>query len=152
MTNLYEVFARDVNAATEGRWIEIAGTKWRIRSMDSPEVIRVIQQQAKRQSRLLTANGGTLPPEIMDANDVERTAACVTGWEGVTDRAGKPLAFTPENVRALLGDPEMIQLRREIADGATEHEFFRKAAIKAIEGNSSNASSGTSVPASTPEP
>jgi hypothetical protein len=59
--------------------------------------------------------------------------AILLGWEGVTDRDGKPLVFTRENVLRIFNDlPDLFAAIRNFAENAA---YYRKSVLAADAGN-----------------
>lgn len=91
-------------------------------SQDSPAVRDVIHANAER--RILAMRGNKGKSATLDQMDAESVAVLKVAIEGIDDQTGdgEPMAFTPENVDALLA----IRWVREQLDAALGNDalFF----------------------------
>lgn len=153
--DIYALFETVPEAESQGVWHNIGTSRFRIRALSSAPVQAVRVGQLRRQSKLLQANGGVLPAEIINANETELAGAVLTGWENVpsppwwTDTRGL-LSFTPEVVKRLMGEPKLRPLRDLILNRAGDTDNFRRAELERMEGNSSKPSDGPSKKENTP--
>lgn len=151
--DIFAMFETDTEAEKMGIWVPFATSRFRIRAAGAPEVQKVREAQQKRQAKLTLANNGALPPDIVERNEVEMVCALVTDWEGVPDpdRKGATMPCTDDNRRRLFSRPGMRNFRNRIWAVALDTDSYRKAALEAVEGNSSPASNGNSPTAPTPQ-
>ncbi len=153
--DIYALFETVPEAEAEGVWHNIGTSRFRIRSLSSPPVQAVRVAQLRRQSKIVQANGGLLPPDIVNANETELAAAALTGWEDVPappwwqDTKGS-LAFRADVVKRLMGEAKMRPLRDLILNRAGDTDSYRRAELERLEGNSSKLSDGASRKESTP--
>ncbi len=140
---LYEQYETDLAAENDGAWVEFrGGVHVRVRSENSKKAVDFAHKLAKKQRQVIVANGGVLPKELADANEVALCEqALVADWKGVTDKAGNPLACTPENVRRVM--KELPAFRRDVLFAARVDETFKVEQDAAVE-----AMGETSPPAS----
>ncbi len=150
--NLYDVFATDPQAETEGKWVPFANSRFRIRSASSKAYQQVRTKQLRAQAPLLRANGGVLPPDEVTAAEVGLACTAIVGWENVPvppwwdakKYAGPLLPYSAANAKALMADPRLHRLRSSILNAAESYDTFRSAETAALEGNSASASGGNS--------
>lgn len=147
--NVLQAFQVDPEAEDAGVWVDLYGTSFRIRAMGSPEVQRAVQKLNKKYDRARQANDGVLPPDLVDEESGQQCAAMVTGWKNMPDpdRPGETLDYSPDAARALFTRRDLRRLRVMLFAEATNHENFRAEQVKAVEGNSGNASPGPSASA-----
>jgi hypothetical protein len=147
--DIYSMFESDPTAETEGVWVTFGASRFRVRSITSPAVSKVLVGQAQRQSRIRQANNGLLPDQLVQQNEVDIASAVVTDWENVAhpdpeQRAqGVMLDFSPANQKLLFGNPRLHRLRTAILNEAQTFENYRRANQAALEGNSATASAGS---------
>lgn len=72
------------------------------------------------QRRLLKAGRRKLEPSDIQRNRIEQAAAAVVEWRG-WEANGEPFPCTPENVRALLGTPWILD---QVEAGIESHAGF----------------------------
>lgn len=125
MSGTYGDYALDATLEAEGAWVEFrGGMQLRVRSDSTRAVRQWANKNAKGQRQQIIAHGGILPVDMIDKNEIAMCAAVlVSDWRGVTDRDGKPLPYSPENVRQVLTD--LPSLRREVLFTARSEETFR---------------------------
>lgn len=134
-TNLFESYETDTVAEEEGAWVELRpGIHVRIRSSSSSTVREYATKLAKNQRNIMKANGWVLPPKMSDRNDVLLCKhAIVTDWNGVTDREGNDVPYSPENVEKIL---IMLPRFREDIMFASQTDETYKATREDMLGNS----------------
>jgi hypothetical protein len=139
----FDEYETSTEAEEDGAWVEFrAGVKVKIRSENSSEVREYLTKLTKTQRNILKANGWVLPPKLQDRNDVLACKnAIVTDWEGVTDREGNPVPYSPDNVERIL--TALPRLREEILFIAKTDETY-KAAKEDMLGNSAASSRDSS--------
>lgn len=145
MSKLYEQYETDQTAENDGAWVEFrGGVKVKLRSENSEKAVDFAHKLAKKQRQLVVANGGLLPKKLQDANEVALCAqALIVDWQGVTDRDGKALPCTQDNVRKVM--QELPAFRRDVLFAARVDETFKAEEMAAVE-----AMGETSPPASEP--
>lgn len=141
--NVYQEYETDRSAEEDGAWVELrAGVKVKIRSETSSIVRDYATKLAKTQRNILKANGWVLPPKMSDRNDVLMCKnAIVTDWDGVSDREGNPLPFSPDNVERVMTD--LPGFRNDILFVAKTDETY-KSVKEDMLGNSSPRSKDSS--------
>lgn len=167
MNNPFEEFEADLSAAKAGVWTTMGELRFRIRSADCDDALKVIKGQLKRQAHIRRANENMLPTETVNKNDAELAPVLVTDWDvpppkwwtgQVVDmppaKEGEPpqkrIPFSRDNAKALLSEPRIVLLARRINQFAYDQQNFNAAEIAALEGNSLPVSAGTSEKVSMP--
>lgn len=125
MSSVFEAYALDEQAENDGRWVEFrGGIRIKLRSDNSDIVRKFSNRRVKAQRQQIVANGGLLPPEQMDKNEIALCVeAVVVDWEKVYGLDGKLLPCTRENVQMLV--TRLPALRREILFASRTEETFR---------------------------
>lgn len=81
-------------------------------------------------------NGGKLTEEENRKLNAEfYSSTIVKKWEGLTDREGKEIEFSPENAKALFLDPKLEEFFGLIIKMAAADDQFRTSRIEADAGN-----------------
>ena len=83
-----------------------------LRSMESPEVKRILRKWDKMASR---SRKSGLDFDQKEQASIELLAACVIGWEGYTD-SGDPIVFSDEEALDLITNPATRFIRSQIDD------------------------------------
>lgn len=148
MSELYEAYATDPKAEAEGVWIEFrAGAKLKVRSQSSLQAREWALRRAKGQRQLIMANGGALPPSLMDKNELDMCVEIlVVDWQGVNNGDGHAIPFTRENLRKVLTD--LPVLRRDVMFVSQVDESFRVAELESMGKTSATPSEPSSGSAS----
>jgi len=127
-------FKTDSKAANEGIWVEFEANddgsipKFKISRMSSQN--KVYQKSARKHSKGLNSNGAVR--NISDEQFDEMTLdifvdSILLGWENVQPKDdGKEYLYTKENAKALLSDPNWVDLYDELANIANSKESFKK--------------------------
>ncbi|AHG92125.1 hypothetical protein J421_4658 (plasmid) [Gemmatirosa kalamazoonensis] len=144
---MWKRYAIDPKAATDGAWVSFdAGVEMCVRAQSSRAVREVVQAiNTRNRPAILKAASGVLPIETQDADQLEVLSAVVSNWRGVVDLEGNTLPCTPENVRAVLGHPALVELKNDVWAASVNAETFRAAALELLSGNSASTSAGTSA-------
>jgi len=141
--NLYRRFETDETAEREGVWVDMGdGLKVKVARFNNPAHRKIVESLQKPYRNILRA-GGRLPADVQEDIAIRSMAeAILLGWEGVTDEAGAPLAYSAANAAKVLGD--LRDFREQVAFLALEAETFRREALEEAGKNSVPASPGTS--------
>lgn len=142
--NLYEKFATNEDAERTGIVLDLGeGVTITVRRAGGRNAAyqRVLEAKVKPYRRQIDL--GTLDPELNRRLIIEAYAeAVVLGWSGVTDRAGKALAFSRDNFIKVMSDlPDLFGV---IVDEAGRAANFRAAEIEETAAVLGKGSSGTS--------
>jgi hypothetical protein len=136
------LFQSDVSAEERGVPIQFGRTTIFVKALSDPAIQTIYEQQRRRQSKIRQANGGMLPPPMVEANDIEVVTALVTGWDGMPDPDNRTalLPYSPDAAKKLLARRDLRNLRIAIFAEASTHENFRLANLDRVEGNSARSS------------
>lgn len=88
-------------------------------------------ENAHTRKLLARANRGEglhIDPEDAEQVRIEKLVRCTLGWQGYTDDAGQPVAFTQQAVRELYTDPGMSWLVAQVEKALTDDKLFTKRA------------------------
>jgi hypothetical protein len=96
-------------------------------------------------------SAGTMPYDELLALNKRAAAECLlVGWDGIVDDDGKSVTYTPDLGEQLFADDGPEGYYRGVIAFAQARESYLAAPLRAIEGNSSPASSGSSTTESRP--
>lgn len=146
--SLYDEYETDLSAAeTEGTWVSFkAGVQIKLLSEQSTAARKWAHARTRKLRSVIMANDGVLPPHVSDAVDIDLLAeVLIKDWRGVYTRDRVPVPCTREAIKQLM--TQLPALRREVLTAARMDETFKKAALEALEGNSSPSSAPNSSPA-----
>jgi len=134
--SLYSRYATNKQAESEGVALNFPdGVIFTVRSTDSDRVREIESRWMKRNRQAIMASGGIMSPALQDDKDLTILVdGILVGWQKVTDAEGKPLEFTRENARKLMGD--LRELRKELLYLAGMGETFRASELQEAVGNS----------------
>ncbi len=141
--NPYKEFETDKEAEAEGVWVDLGdGAKVLVARFSNPAHEKAIRRLQKPYRSILNS-GRQLPKDVADDITVKSLVeAVLLGWEGMTDRDGAVLPYTPANADKLLRD--LPDFRNVVATLAMSAETFRLEALRDAEGNSPTSSDGKS--------
>ncbi len=126
---LWASYQTDKTLENDGVWVTDfpGGGKVKVRRPSSPpsqEALRRAQQKHRAAITRAQRKREDLPPEVAKEINLQWFAnGVIIDWEGITDRAGKPLAFSPENALWLFG--ELPDFLVDIIAAATSPTLFR---------------------------
>jgi hypothetical protein len=141
MTSPYDLFKTDPEIETEGLTLDYGDFQIRIARAGGANrgFVRALEARLKPYRRQLQS-------ETLDEQVAERILRevyadhVILGWQGMTDAAGKPIAFDRENVLRVLSD--LPELFRDIQDQAGRIALFRAKELEDAKGNSAARSAG----------
>jgi hypothetical protein len=134
--SIFDVFETDISAEEEGRWFDgfgAEGIRIKLRRLSSRKAMAVRQRLARRYRS--SAKNGVLPQDIQDT--ILRTTVaegCFVDWEGINDRSGKPIKFSPEAALELM--TKLPNFAKAVTHVCDQLEFWRAEEQAAVEGNS----------------
>lgn len=71
-------------------------------------------------------------PEFLRRSLADVQAACVSGWDGLTDDEGSPVPYTPAKAAELLSNPELTFVLKQVEGYTSERtNFFRPSTVAA---------------------
>lgn len=134
--SLFDIYETDVTEEEEGRWFKdvAPGADFKIRRFTSKAVqnqrIKLQQAFAKYADKK-----GVFPDHIAERIVNEQMAVVVVDWRGpaITDRAGKPIPYSPDAVKALLKQLPNLQVQLLLI--SMDMANFRTEERKELEGN-----------------
>lgn len=126
--NIYEMFEVDEGLEEDGAWVSWGTLELRIRrssSKFSRDVLKRIMEPYEGASR----RGVKLNDEKSLELDIQwLVEGVISDGRGLTDRTGKALKFTAENLTQVLTD--LKEIRREVFDISRGMEAYRLAALE----------------------
>lgn len=134
--SIYELYATSKDAEVNGVIVTFGDAgKIRIARAGGANERFAAAFEKKTRGKRREIEAGTLPISEQRRLSVEAFAETVVlGWEGITDRDGKPLDFNRANVIKLLTElPDLFDRLREEATSMTN---FQVQALEADAGNS----------------
>lgn len=132
MSKLYKRFEIDLEAQEQGLWEDFGdGIRVRIRrwrSKASADIRRQLEAPylEKIRARTLTDDEAT---EIT----LKHVARLITDWEGIENRAGETIEYSPEAAEIILRD--LPEFRDEIVAVALDRENYKADRLKESEKN-----------------
>lgn len=150
--NALTLFQVDTSAEDKGVPITYGTTTIWVRSLSAPDIQAIYDRQRRDQSKIRQANGGTLPPAIVEMNDIQIVSALVTDWSGLPDPENptQELPYSPDAAKRLFARRDLRNLRAALYAEAISAENFRKANLEQVEGNSVQSSRPGSNAATAP--
>lgn len=140
--SLYKKFGTSKSAEREGITVDYGdGIKVRVARAggSNREYIARLEQISRKHRRQIQLD--ILPEDVAGKITRELYAdTIILGWEGVTDREGKPLPFNRENVIKILED--LPDLFKDIQEHAGNLSLFRD---EILEGDAKNLSTSSST-------
>lgn len=120
----YAMYSSDKNLEAKGIWLDFGAFRIRVaRAGGSNQKFKIALEQKLRPHQL-QIKAGTMDNDLALRLLAEAYAeAIVLDWENVTDAAGKPMAFTEENVVKLFTD--LPELFNEVQEQAGKLSNFR---------------------------
>lgn len=141
--NPYKEFETDRDAESEGVWVDLGdGAKVKVARFNNPAHEKAVRRHQKPYKSILNT-GRPLPKDVADEITIKTMVETILlGWEGMADRHGDPLPYTPASAERLLRD--LPDFRNTVAGLALTAETFRLEALRDAEGNSPASSDGKS--------
>ncbi|TFZ81587.1 hypothetical protein [Candidatus Macondimonas diazotrophica] len=124
--SLYDTYATNKAAETEGTWVEFGpNLRLKLRRFSCPQAKAVRTRLEKPYTGLLRS-GGSIPDEDLE-NITERVIAeaIIVDWEGATGPDGEPLECTTETKLKVLKD--LPDFRNQVAAVALDRDTFKAA-------------------------
>lgn len=93
----------------------------------SPDSKKVRSLEMEQRNKLFkrVKNQGQITAEYQQSNEHTLLAACIAGWKNLT-KDGQPFEYSPENALALMRDPELGIIQRQLMDFVNNEKNFMK--------------------------
>lgn len=118
MKTLYQAFGTEKVYETEGVTLDFGAARFRVRRAGGSNRKFLTTMSAKLRPHRRAIAAGTMDEDV--ANDIQLEIyyeTVVIGWEGVTDREGKPLEYNLANFKMVMRDlPDLWATLREETD------------------------------------
>ena len=132
--NIYEAFER--NLVDEGKEFPLSETAYiTLLPVGGDKARRAFDRMMEPYSPRLNAGGKLTEEENKDLNIRFYAEHIVLGWRGITDRDGKDITFSKENVKKLLSDERLASFFALIIKMAANDAAFEAARAEEDEGN-----------------
>lgn len=131
--------AIDASAHEQGTWIsdipEMDDLRLKVRGIGNADWKRLSAKLAGAVPRE-KKRGGVVDPEEMDRiNTCCLINACLIDWDGLTDEAGAPIAYSKAKAKELLEDPTLRRFRDAVLWAANMAGDAAVASKEAVAGN-----------------
>lgn len=95
------------------------------------KAVEFSRQRKQRASFQKTGKLDLGDPEDDEATNIDTLIACTLGWEGITDDAGKPIAYSESAAATLYATDGQGWLRAQLLAALGERDRFIKTSAKA---------------------
>jgi hypothetical protein len=134
--SIFDICETDSDAVENGKWFtgeELwgpraadSGIRIKLRRFTSRASLKSRQRLEKKYRKFFDKKKQEYPPEIVEKMVAEQLAdAIIVDWEGIRDRDGKEIAYSPEAALALVSPAQMADFRMAISAKALEMDNWR---------------------------
>lgn len=116
----------DPTKSREGAWVDyLRGSRLKIARLSNDEAEAYRLRMALDNADIFTAGGEKGEALAQEVETYVLAHYVLKDWDGI-ERAGKPLAFTPELAMELLSDPRFSDFREDVMRIARNREHYRE--------------------------
>jgi hypothetical protein len=144
--SIFDLCETDSDAVENGRWFtgeELwgpraadSGIRIKLRRYTSRAALKSRQSAEKKYRKFFDKKKNEYPPEINEKMICEQLAdSVIVDWEGIRDRDGKEIPYSPEAALALVSAKQMADFRIAISAKALELDNWRAEEKKETEKN-----------------
>lgn len=134
MSTTLDRFRLDQQLSSEGTWVDFqGGVRFKIARAGAPESSVVLRELSLR--HLSETSPKTTEALQRVINREWAAKALLRDWDGVFDKDGKPMPYTPDRGVEVFNDPELGHLYDFVIRVAHESSFFRVRRIEESKGN-----------------
>lgn len=135
--------ATNVQAEQDGVWTEYRdGVELLIARANNPRYNDLFRRLTKPYERQIRTE--QMSEEMATSIMAECMAQTILlGWRGIEHDDGTPMAYSVDEARAMLLDPELHDFRRDVKDLSEQRDRYLKAAVQADAVTLGNVSSGS---------
>lgn len=97
----------------------------RFKEIDRKVSLKMLKKMADGKKNISGININKIDPEESEKFDIERIAACIVGWDGLTSD-GQPVPYSHDNAMKFLSYPMLDWVREIIREFAEDRANFTK--------------------------